>query len=124
MHLPRRVTPACIAPALAALALLLVVPYEAMSDTGADTGKERAEKRELFGADCRIRVDGPLVSVTCHNPYPRTDRIALHVECEAWWDIDVDAKPVPAGPAETVRLDGRCWKKVRTAWVSHRKAAV
>ncbi|WP_338695079.1 hypothetical protein V2W30_08915 [Streptomyces sp. Q6] len=124
MYLPRRVTPARTVPALAALALLLLVPFEALSDTGAKAAARPVEKRELFGADCRIRVEGPLVSATCHNPYPRTDRVALHIECDAWWDIDVDAKPVPAGPAETVRLDGRCWKKVRTAWVSHRKAAV
>ncbi|MFE1042701.1 hypothetical protein ACFW4L_28865, partial [Streptomyces sp. NPDC058832] len=55
----------------------------------------------------------------CHNPYPEPDHVRLHIECERWWDLDTDTSPVQAAPAQTVRLDGRCWKEVRAAWVSH-----
>jgi hypothetical protein len=50
-----------------------------------------------------------------------TDRVALHIECARWWDIDTDGTPVDAGPATTVRLTGRCWKEVEAVWVSHEK---
>ncbi|WP_239092192.1 hypothetical protein [Streptomyces sp. SID14478] len=97
-----------------------------MSDTPETAGHARVagKERELFGAGCRIRVEGTRVSASCHNPYPRADLVALHIECDPWWDVDTDSTPAAVGPAETLRMDGRCWKKVRTAWVSHRKAAV
>ncbi|MFJ8823593.1 hypothetical protein ACIREE_17575 [Streptomyces sp. NPDC102467] len=122
MRLP---PPHRIAPALTAVVLLVALPYDAASDTAEHPGHARvAEKKpELFGAGCRIRVDGTRVTASCHNPYPGADRVALHIECDPWWDIDTDSAPATVGPAETVRLDGRCWKSVRTAWVSHRKAA-
>ncbi|MET9498990.1 hypothetical protein [Streptomyces sp. NPDC006552] len=112
------------APALAALALLLALPCDAASDTARNRGYPHASenRRELFGSGCRVLVHGTRASATCTNPYPAVDRIALHVECDPWWDIDTDTAPAEVGPAETVRLDGRCWKTVRTAWVSHRKA--
>ncbi|WP_411293814.1 hypothetical protein [Streptomyces kunmingensis] len=95
-----------------------------MSDTAEDPGHARVAepKKELFGAGCRIVVDGTRATAACHNPYPVVDRVALHIECDPWWDIDTDTAPTEVGPAGTVRLDGRCWKNVRTAWVSHRKA--
>ncbi len=58
----------------------------------------------------------------CHNPYPAVDRVSLHVECARWWDVDGDSSPVAVGPAQTVRLDGRCWKEVDRAWIGHREA--
>lgn len=68
---------------------------------------------------CRTDVSGSQVVAYCHNPYPETDRVRLHVECEQWWDIDSDAKDVEVGPSMTVRLSGRCWKEIGTVWVSH-----
>ncbi|WP_420032922.1 hypothetical protein ACN2WE_09655 [Streptomyces sp. cg28] len=112
MRLPRR-----IAPALAVVLLIAVLPYDAASDE-----KPAKPERELFGAQCRIETDGSRVSADCHNPYPGVDAVALHIECAPWWDIDTDSAPREVGPAETVRLDGRCWKKVRDVWVSHRRA--
>ncbi|MGY0023015.1 hypothetical protein [Streptomyces sp. cg35] len=113
-----------IAPALTALVLLVALPYDAASDTPEKSGHARvaAKKPGPFGAGCRVRVDGTRVSATCHNQYPEVDRVALHIECDPWWDIDTDSAPAEVGPAQTVRLDGRCWKDVRIAWVSHRKA--
>ena len=86
-------------------------------------GADSVAAPEPFGAGCRVRVDGSQVSATCHNPYPVVDRVALHIECDRWWDIDTDTAPRATEPAQTVRLAGRCWKEVRGAWVSHRKAS-
>jgi hypothetical protein len=80
-----------------------------------------AEPEEPFGAVCRIRVTGSRVTAYCHNPYPQTDSVSLHVECARWWDLDSDGSPADAEPAQTVRLTARCWKEVDSAWVSHRR---
>ncbi|MEV5432987.1 hypothetical protein [Streptomyces sp. NPDC052701] len=106
--------------AAVAVAVVLAVPCEALSQTRV----HRAERGpgEPFGAACRIRVTGSQVTAYCHNPYPVTDRVSLHVECARWWDLDSDGSPVDAGPAQTVRLTGRCWKEVGSAWISHRRA--
>ena len=74
-----------------------------------------------FGASCRTAVDGSHVTAYCHNPYPEPDHVGLHIECDRWWDIDTDGPRVEAGPAQRVRLVGRCWKEVRSAWVSHQR---
>lgn len=66
-------------------------------------------------------MTGSHVVAYCHNPYVDTDRVRLHIECARWWDIDTDSAPVDAGPALTVRLTGRCWKEVGSAWISHQK---
>ncbi|MFD0058787.1 hypothetical protein ACFVHR_34235 [Streptomyces sp. NPDC127168] len=108
-----------LASASLALACVLVLPYEAMSHARVGTGDPA--RAELFGSACRVRVVDSDVTAHCHNPYPATDSVRLHVECVRWWDLDSDAAPVEAGPAQTVRLDGRCWKEVRSAWVSHRR---
>jgi hypothetical protein len=79
------------------------------------------EKSARFGADCRTRTDGSQAVAYCHNPYPEPDRVRLHIECARWWDIDSDGAPVEAGPAMTVRLTGRCWKEIRSVWVSHHR---
>ncbi|GAB7107451.1 hypothetical protein JCM4814A_57650 [Streptomyces phaeofaciens JCM 4814] len=103
-----------LAPVTAAAALVLCLPYEALSHP-------RAERPEPFGAECRTVVRGSHVVAYCHNPYAETDRVRLHIECDRWWDLDTDGAPADAGPAVTVRLSGRCWKEVRSAWVSHQK---
>ncbi|MBT2395048.1 hypothetical protein [Streptomyces sp. ISL-100] len=79
------------------------------------------DKVTLFGSTCRTTVEGSRVVAYCHNPYPESDLVQLHTECERWWDIDADGSPVEVGPAQTVRLTDRCWKEVRAAWVSHHR---
>lgn len=111
---------------LAALALLAAAPPSGaapLGEAGQNGPHARVEPRKPrpFGAECRTGVAGAAVVAYCHNPYPETDRVRLHVECDRWWDIDVDTAGVEAGPAQTVRLTGRCWKEVRAAWVSHQK---
>ncbi|MEW2415795.1 hypothetical protein AB0953_19025 [Streptomyces sp. NPDC046866] len=76
---------------------------------------------ELFGADCETVIEGSQVLANCHNGYPETDLVRLHVECDRWWDLDSDPAPVPVGPAGRVELVGRCWKEVRSAWVTHQR---
>lgn len=77
--------------------------------------------RELFGADCDTEILGSQVIANCHNGYPETDVVRLHVECDRWWDVDGDGAAVAIGPAGRADLTGRCWKEVRSAWVSHRR---
>ncbi|MEU6578627.1 hypothetical protein [Streptomyces sp. NPDC046805] len=101
-----------------AVALVLSLPYEATPHARV---KDAAAPR-LFGAECRTAIRGSHVVAYCHNPYVDTDRVSLHVECARWWDLDTDTGPVDAEPALTVRLTGRCWKDVGSAWVSHQKA--
>ncbi|MFC9928316.1 hypothetical protein [Streptomyces sp. NPDC127190] len=108
-----------LAPVTVALALVLCLPYDASPHARVDDAKPPAPG--LFGASCRIAVQGSHVVAYCHNPYVDIDRVSLHIECAHWWDIDTDTAPVDAGPAMTVRLTGRCWTQVRAAWVSHRK---
>ncbi|MGW0029471.1 hypothetical protein ACWDXD_06480 [Streptomyces sp. NPDC003314] len=81
-----------------------------------------AGEPENFGASCRTDVEGSRVTAHCQNPYPRTDRVRLHVECEQWWDVDTDSAPVDVGPADYAQLTGRCWKEVRSAWITHQPA--
>ncbi|MCX5389891.1 hypothetical protein [Streptomyces sp. NBC_00094] len=81
-----------------------------------------AEEPEYFGASCRTVVQGSKVTARCQNPYPGTDRVRLHVECDRWWDVDTDSAPVDVGPADYAKLTGRCWKEVRSAWVTHQPA--
>ncbi|NGO47105.1 hypothetical protein [Streptomyces ureilyticus] len=112
------------APLLAALILPLTPAY---GDTPhlanlVKTGPHaRVPVDRPFGAECRIRIEGSYVITYCHNPYPEVDRLALHIECDRWWDLDSDGTPVAVGPTQTVRLTGRCWKEVRSAWVTHKK---
>jgi hypothetical protein len=109
-----------LASATLALACVLVLPYEAVSHARVPAGD--TAPAQPFGAECRVRVDDSDVTAYCHNPYPETDRVRLHIECARWWDLDSDGSEAEAGPAQTVRLDGRCWKEVAAAWVSHRRA--
>jgi hypothetical protein len=110
-----------LASVTAAVALVISLAYEAMPHTRVEARKPAAP--QLFGADCRTAVHGSQVIAYCHNPYPGTDRVSLHIECDRWWDIDSDGIATDAGPAQTVRLTGRCWEDVRAVWVSHQKRA-
>ncbi|MEU3529506.1 hypothetical protein AB0E62_37645 [Streptomyces sp. NPDC038707] len=104
-----------LAPLTAALALVLSPPYaHAEADASPSPGP--------FGASCRTTVRGSQVVAHCHNPYVDIDRVRLHIECARWWDIDTDSAPADAWPAMTVRLTGRCWKEIRSVWISHQRA--
>ncbi|KMS66880.1 hypothetical protein ACM01_44695 [Streptomyces viridochromogenes] len=116
MRLSRR-----LASTTVAVALVLPLSYDAIAHARVHAAEAEAEPEELFGAACRIRVTGSHVTAYCHNPYPETDRVSLHVECARWWDLDSDGSAVDAGPAQTVRLTGRCWKEVASVWVSHQQ---
>ncbi|WP_405611485.1 hypothetical protein [Streptomyces sp. NBC_00076] len=107
-----------------AVCLVLSLPYDAMPDDVRPHARVQARKAaapELFGATCHSRITGSRVSAYCHNPYVPVDLVSLHIECDRWWDIDTDGAALAAGPAQTVRLTGRCWKEVRSVWVSHRR---
>lgn len=108
-----------LASATVAVCLVLSLSYDAMPHARGEV--RQAAAPEPFGAACRSSVAGSRVTAYCHNPYPRTDRVSLHIECDRWWDVDSDGASVEAGPAQTVRLTGRCWKEVRSVWVSHLK---
>jgi hypothetical protein len=108
-----------LAPIAVAAAFLMSLPYQASPHARVEARGDTAP--DLFGATCRSKVTGSRVTAYCHNPYPDVDRVRLHIECDRWWDVDSDGAPVEAGPAQTVRLQGRCWKEVRSVWVSHQK---
>lgn len=72
-------------------------------------------------ASCRTRIEGSHATASCHNPYPETDRVRLHIECERWWDIDEDGAPADVPPTGYAELAGRCWKGIRAAWVTHER---
>ncbi|WP_282698118.1 hypothetical protein [Streptomyces sp. CC208A] len=82
-----------------------------------------ADGPEDFGAFCHTVVEGTRVTAHCRNPYPWTDRIRLHVECDPWWDLDTDTAPVAVLPADHATVTARCWKEVRAAWITHEPAA-
>ncbi|MBK3625607.1 hypothetical protein JHN59_12275 [Streptomyces sp. MBT49] len=111
-----------LAPVTVAVCLVLSLPYDAMPHARVAVPRATpVATEEPFGAECRTDVQGSRVVVHCHNPYADTDSVRLHIECDRWWDLDTDGAPVDVGPAQTVRLTGRCWKEVRSVWVSHRK---
>ncbi|MHB9862742.1 hypothetical protein [Streptomyces sp. YIM S03343] len=117
-----------LASATVAVVVVMALPYEAapharvaVAGSIGRAGKAGKPVPDLFGAECRTVVRGSHVVAECHNPYVDTDRVSLHVECDRWWDLDTDSVPVDAWPALTVRLTGRCWKEVRSAWVSHER---
>ncbi|CAM5354718.1 hypothetical protein SXANM310S_05253 [Streptomyces xanthochromogenes] len=114
--------------ALALLFVLMVAAagFAAPSVVRAATAPDAppaAPRPEPFGAACHTSVQGSHVTAYCHNPYPATDRVRLHTDCANWWDLDADAAAVAVGPGQTVRLTDRCWKDVRTVWVTHQKAS-
>ncbi|MFJ2745627.1 hypothetical protein ACIO3O_38880 [Streptomyces sp. NPDC087440] len=81
-----------------------------------------AEPAARFGSACRTVIERSKAVAYCHNPYPEADLVRLHTECARWWDLDGDGGPVEVGPAQTVRLTGRCWKEVGSVWVTHERA--
>ncbi|GHH25088.1 hypothetical protein [Streptomyces rubradiris] len=116
-----------LAPLPVALALVLSLPYAALPYDAPVHAHARVEAGASpspvrFGASCRTAVRGSQVVAHCHNPYVDIDRVRLHIECARWWDIDTDSAPADAWPAMTVRLTGRCWKEIRSVWISHQKA--
>lgn len=112
--------------ALAAASVLgpVLLAGSAGSAVADDTAEYAAQYAAQYaGASCRTSVEGSRVTAYCHNPYPRTDRVQLHVECARWWDIDADSAPVDVPPTAYVELTERCWKEVLAAWISHQAAA-
>lgn len=75
--------------------------------------------RQDAGPSCRVVAQGSVVTAHCRNPDPSTDRVRLHVECARWWDVDSDSAPVDVDPADFAQVTGRCWKEIRSAWVTH-----
>ncbi|MEV6396313.1 hypothetical protein AB0M39_16295 [Streptomyces sp. NPDC051907] len=105
-----------IAPVLAVAAVLLW----ATPSVSQPRETEAPEPPEPpYRADCRVEVEGSQATAYCHNPYPAADRVRLHIECARWWDLDVDGGPADLSPAGYVQLTDRCWKEIRSAWVSH-----
>ncbi|WP_338899035.1 hypothetical protein WBG99_28430 [Streptomyces sp. TG1A-60] len=128
MRVSRSIAPAAVVLALALTLPTEATPYARVEDEerharvqGAKGHARVAGKPDPFGAACRSTVLGSQVIAHCFNPHATVDRVRLHIECERWWDIDSDGAPVETGPAQTVRLTGRCWKEVHSVWFSHQR---
>ncbi|WP_329069650.1 hypothetical protein [Streptomyces sp. NBC_01429] len=80
-----------------------------------------ASPRAASHSTCLTTVEGSRATASCHNPYPETDLVQLHVQCAHWWDVGADSARVEVGPAHYVRLTDRCWKEIRAAWVTHER---
>ncbi|RDG39698.1 hypothetical protein DVH02_02520 [Streptomyces corynorhini] len=80
-----------------------------------------AASRAASHSTCLTTLAGSHVTALCHNPYPETDLVQLHVRCARWWDVAADGARVEVGAAHRVRLADRCWKEVREAWVTHER---
>ncbi|MFE1579554.1 hypothetical protein [Streptomyces fradiae] len=117
----RRAVRLLVPAALAAPALLAAVaaPAPAVAAPARVAPAVIAAGEEHAEATCRTVTEGSRVTAYCHNPYPRTDRVSLHVECARWWDVDADSAPVEVPPTAYVELTERCWKEVAAAWISH-----
>ncbi|MEW1904129.1 MULTISPECIES: hypothetical protein [unclassified Streptomyces] len=122
MHAIRRGTGALASVAVLLTGVALAAEVRAAPAPAGRPAAPATGEPENFGASCRTDVEGSRVTAHCQNPYPRTDRVRLHVECEQWWDVDTDSAPVDVGPADYARLTGRCWKEVRSAWITHQPA--
>ncbi|WP_414721112.1 hypothetical protein [Streptomyces sp.] len=120
MH--RRVAAIASAAVLLAGSAVLAEVRAAPAPAGNRAAGVGSEQPPEYEASCRTAVQGSRVTAYCHNPFPGTDRIRLHVECETWWDIDSDSAPVEVGPTDYAELTGRCWKDVRAAWITHQPA--
>ncbi|MDT9691640.1 hypothetical protein Q5762_25515 [Streptomyces sp. P9(2023)] len=122
MRVPHR-RAAALASAVALLAgLAIAAEVRAAPAPTEEAPAPVARDAEDFGASCRTVVAGSQVTAYCQNPYPTTDRVRLHVECDRWWDVDVDSAPVDVRPTDYAQLTGRCWKEVRSAWLTHQPA--
>ncbi|MFE7751559.1 hypothetical protein [Streptomyces sp. NPDC057428] len=119
MRSTRRRTWSLMAAAAVGLGLLAPVAVNAAGRAGSASAAPRAPEPEPSGSECRTSVEGSRVTAYCHNPYPSTDLVRLHIECARWWDVDADGETVAVQPGRTVKLEDRCWKEVGSAWVSH-----
>ncbi|MFE5858021.1 MULTISPECIES: hypothetical protein [unclassified Streptomyces] len=108
----------CSASVLVALSAVFCAAPGALGEPQRD----RPEPQR-YEAYCRTVVDGSSATAHCNNPYPGSDRVRLHIECERWWDLDVDSAPVLVAPAGYVELTGRCWKEIGAVWISHQPVA-
>ncbi|MYZ39767.1 MULTISPECIES: hypothetical protein [unclassified Streptomyces] len=98
------------------------VPVADLSVPASGGGMEPA-RPDRFGATCRTKIEGSRATASCHNPYPETDRLRLHVECERWWDIDADSEAVEIAAARYAELAERCWMEIRQVWITHERVA-
>ncbi|MEV7423991.1 hypothetical protein [Streptomyces sp. NPDC091212] len=87
----------------------------------ADPDRTRAASPATPHSTCLTTVEGSRATASCHNPYPETDLVQLHVQCAHWWDVGADSARVEVGAARYVRLTDRCWKEIRAAWVTHER---
>ncbi|KUJ68908.1 hypothetical protein ACZ90_16105 [Streptomyces albus subsp. albus] len=119
MRVPRPAAAAALAVALltgAAVTVAVAQPQSTAERTGPGPATPRHRPET---AACHTWTTGSRATAGCFNPYPRADRVRLHVECARWWDPDMDGTSVDVAPAQYVELSQRCWKEIRTAWVSH-----
>ncbi len=70
------------------------------------------------GTACGLTRHASTVVAVCHNPDPTVTPVQLHVLCARWWDPPTDTAPAPVGPAQWVTLTGRCWQRIRAAWIT------
>ncbi|WP_107422163.1 hypothetical protein [Streptomyces lushanensis] len=120
------VTALLIATGFAVSSELRDVPVPAAADLSvpaSGAGREERGRPDRFGATCRTKIEGSRATASCHNPYPETDRVRLHVECERWWDIDADSAAVELAAAGYAELAERCWMEIRQVWISHERVA-
>ncbi|MEU0372216.1 hypothetical protein ABZ070_18500 [Streptomyces sp. NPDC006283] len=104
---------------LAAVTVLLgAIPFATLQ-LRQESQDPRPAPQPTYQAGCSTVVEGSRVTAYCHNPYPGADRVQLHVECDRWWDVDADTAPLLLRPAGYGELTGRCWKEIRSVWVSH-----
>ncbi len=70
------------------------------------------------GTTCRLARQHSTATAVCHNPDPTVTLVQLHVSCARWWDPATDTAETTVGAAQWVTLTGRCWKEIRTAWIT------
>ncbi|MGW7005680.1 hypothetical protein ACWGCW_23460 [Streptomyces sp. NPDC054933] len=105
-------------PRTAALLMAAAIAPAATPPAAHATPAAGAPSAGASGTQCRTRVHGSTGTVVCHNPDPVVVRVQLHIACARWWDPATDTRPVPVGPAQTVTLAGRCWKEIRSIWIT------
>ncbi|MGW2019620.1 hypothetical protein [Streptomyces sp. NPDC001927] len=122
MRVPHRRAAALASAAVLLTGLGIAAEVRAAPAPAEEIPAPTARDAEGFEASCRTVVEGSTVTAHCQNPYPTTDRVRLHVECERWWDVDTDSAPVDVGPTAYAQLTARCWKEVKSAWLTHQPA--
>jgi hypothetical protein len=90
-----------------ALALGVAVPASA----GVAAGAAPTSKSASLANECRSWIDGEWGHGACINEWVSGRTMHLHVECNAWWDANIDRSiVVPAG--ETTEAQGHCYSSV------------